>query len=136
MSGSKYLLICLIVGLGCGCSHNRPSLEPQVDVAPGLSASVTNSVLHLELWRPADVQRTNASEMISSNKGLQQPTSSSGDDQGHSNEERLMAITADGFLVRFTIRNKDLSQTNTVLFRYGETNDTNIADWKIVGHFK
>jgi hypothetical protein len=52
------------------------------------------------------------------------------------NEERLIAIQADGFLVRFSDRVDGAMRTNSILFPYGQTIETNTLGWSIVGKYQ
>ena len=61
------------------------------------------------------------------------PVTNSG---GHYDENRLLAIRPEGFLMLFTERDSGVVQTNAVLFRYGESTETNTLGWRIIGRFK
>lgn len=54
---------------------------------------------------------------------------------GRYDEERLISIKADGFVVRFTNRVGGEMQTNFVLFPYGQTTETNTLGWGIAGDY-
>jgi len=73
---------------------------------------------------------------MSGNRSFMSPVGLGSDSSGHYDEERLLAIRADGFLMLFTKRDGGVGQTNAVLFRYGEATETNTLGWKIVGRFK
>jgi hypothetical protein len=75
------------------------------------------------------------SETISGSQSLENPVWS-GTVDGRYNEERLVAIRADGFLILFTQREGGFTQTNIILFPYGQTTETNALGWQIVGRYK
>ncbi|MGA2540252.1 MAG: hypothetical protein ABSG78_01685 [Verrucomicrobiota bacterium] len=74
--------------------------------------------------------------MMSCNRSLAQPVGWGSNSTGHYDEQRLLAIRAEGFVMLFTERDGGVVHTNAVLFRYGQTNETNTLGWKIVGRFK
>jgi hypothetical protein len=118
-----------------GCSRGQEQHPPRihVEVSQGLPASVTSAVLSLKL------SMTNGTVSSASSPSLDCPISAGGGWYGHHHdyqEERLLSIRADGFLMFLKIRDDSLTQTNIVLFRYGETTETNMLGWRIVGRFK
>jgi len=107
-----------------------------VEVSPGLPASVSNAVLRIIQVTPTNATPTTYREKTSGHRSLGSPVGSGGDSVGHYHENRLLAIRAEGFLMLFTSRDGGVVQTNVVLFRYGEVTETNTLGWKIVGQFK
>ena len=127
----------LAAGVGCSDSGHKPLPRISVEVAQDLPPSLSNAVLHLVIVEPSDASPTNnyASKMTG-NRSLKSPVGSSSVSDGHYQEERLVAISADGFVMRFTKDDGQGVRTNVVLFRYGETTETNALGCKIVGRFK
>jgi hypothetical protein len=121
-----------------GCSDKEQKLPPRayVDIFPGLPASVSNAVLHLVLVTPTNASPTNYSGKVSGNRSLEYPVGSSSAGAGHYDEERLLAIRAEGFLMVFTKLKGIAVETSVVLFRYAEVTETNTLGWTIVGQFK
>jgi hypothetical protein len=74
--------------------------------------------------------------MMSGNRSLEHPVGWGSNSDGQYDENRLLAIRAEGFQMLFTERDGGVVQTNIVLFRYGEDTETNTLGWKIVGRFK
>ena len=120
-----------------GCSdHESVTLvhRPTVKIEPGLPASATNAVLQVRIHIPYGLPTNYAS--ISGSRSLKSPVGRGSDSTGFYSEQRLVAIHSDGFVMLFTVRDAGVTKTNTVLFRYGETTETNTMGWKIDGHFK
>ncbi len=86
------------------------------------------------LFFPSDASAGNWTQTISGSFSLKMPGIPDIRSQGE--EERLIAIRADGFVMRFTKRDGGETQTNFVLFPFGQTTETNILGWKIIGNFK
>jgi hypothetical protein len=127
-----FLILWVCVKLG---SHSRP----RVEVTPGLPASATHAVLYLNLAAFNDVPPTNLVRILGQtisdsislrNPGVQGTLSIEGD------EERLVAIRAGGFVIQFKTRSGGETQTNFILFPFGQTTETNLLGWSIVGSFK
>ena len=115
------------------CARHRNSSRPRVEVAPALSASTTDAVLHLKLASFNEASRTGI--RISGILGRKDPVMPGGHSNGRNDDERLIAIRADGFVVRFTDRVDGEMRTNLVLFPYGQTTETNLMAWSIVGDY-
>jgi len=115
------------------------SFQKDVEVAPNLPASLSNAVLHVSCSGPLDGS-------WSGSRSLNSPVGSGSSVVGTNetwNEERLIAINAEGFKMLFTKRwrftgpGQSISQeTNVILFRYGQVTETNTLGWRIVGNFK
>jgi hypothetical protein len=115
------------------CARHESSSRPRVQVAPGLSASATNAVLHLKLVSFNEASRTGSTiSCILSRKNLVMFADPS---NGRYDEERLIAIQTDGFVLRFTDRVGGEMRTNFVLFPYGQTTETNTLGWSVVGDY-
>jgi len=109
-----------------------------VEVETNLSARITNGILHLVLREPIDPLATNYSVSVGS-RSLESPVGSgSGSDATHSkfDEERLIAIKTAGFEMLFTKGSNGVVNTNIIFFPYGETTETNVLGWRIVGNYK
>jgi hypothetical protein len=110
-----------------------------VDISQNLPESARNAVLHLSIFEPVDASPTNYHTAIYGSRSLNSPVGSGsigGSTYTNYQEERLVAINADGFNMLFTRRDNGVVQTNTILFRYGKTTQTNTLGWKIIGNFK
>jgi hypothetical protein len=130
LTGSGLGLL-LILWVCAGHGGHSPS---KVEVSPGLPASSTSAVLHLNLFFPSDASAGNWTQTISGSFSLKMPGIPDIRSQGE--EERLIAIRADGFVMRFTKRDGGETQTTFVLFPFGRTTETNTLGWKIIGNFK
>jgi len=107
--------------------------RPRVEIAPALSAPATNAVLQLKLVSFDEVSRTGIK--ISGILSRKAPVLPGGYSNGRNDDERLIAIRADGFVVRFTDLVDGEMQTNLVLFPYDQTTETNILGWDIAGDY-
>jgi hypothetical protein len=126
--------ICLGISLILWiCARHGSSSSPSVEVAPALSASATNAVLHLKLVSFNEALRTGRE--ISCILSRKVRGMSADPSNGRYDEERLIAIQADGFVIRFTDRVGGEMRTNFVLFPYGQTTETNALGWSIVGDY-
>ena len=140
---SKRPLILIGVSLGLllilwVCARNGSHSRPRVEVAPDLPASVTSAVLHLNLVSSGDALLTNSIQTfttISCSLSQKMPMMSD-PSSGRYDNERLTAIRADGFVIQFTKHDGGEAQTNFVLFPYGQTTETNMMGWNIVGNYK
>lgn len=130
------LITLLAAFIGCSDAARESAPRTDVEVSPGLPASASNAVLHLVLISPTNALPTSPHEMIGGNRSLAHPVGSGSDSSGRQDEDRLLAIRPDGFLMMFSKRYGSVVHTNVVLFRYGETTETNTLGWKIVGRFK
>jgi hypothetical protein len=135
------LLSLVVAGTAAlvGCFDQEtvaPSPPPTVAVTPGLPASATNAVLHLKRVTPSDASSTNWTQILSGSRSLKRPVGSASDSTGRYDEDRLVAVQADGFVILFTKREGGKTQTNGVLFRFGRTTQTNTLGWRIVGDFR
>ncbi len=135
---SKRPLILTGIGLGVFlilwiCARHGSSSYPKVEVSPGLSASAKYAVLHLKLdsfnWA-TDTGRM-LYGMVSQKKPVE-PGRPAGD---RTDAEQLIAIKADGFVIRFTDRVGGEMQTNIILFPFGQTTETNTLEWHVVGDY-
>jgi hypothetical protein len=130
----------LLMLFGCSKDESVTLIHPEtVEVLPGLPSSATNAVLNLRLIAPSDATEANKRELIAGSWSLKSPIGTSSTIEGthtSSQEERLMAIVSDGFQMRFTCRDNGITQSITVLFRFGEVTQTNSMGWRIVGTFK
>jgi hypothetical protein len=121
-----------------------------VTVSSNVSAQFQEASLHLAISEYAPFPGTKTFGTRSLGSPCGQGEMESGTNYSFQ-EERLTAITQDGFEVRFTRRQcpfgqtnnmhfhqieKTIVQTNTVLFRFGETTETNTIGLRIVGKFK
>ena len=90
------------------CSAGRFSYEPvmpvhpqTVEVSPGLPASVTNAVLHVSMYEPANASPTNYRSECFVSRSLKSPVGGRKIFDAESgerwDEQRLIAINADGF---------------------------------------
>ena len=142
-----FILALLVFSAGRFSYEQVTPLHLQtVEVSPGLPTSVTDAVLHLSIYEPADASPTNHRSATIESRSLQSPvgSGSTSTDTGETwNEERLIAINADGFKMLFIKqwRVSGLGQeihreTNVMLFRYGQVTDTNAVGLKIIGKFK
>jgi hypothetical protein len=133
--------VVLAIGL-FGCSKYEGVVlvhPPTVEVSPGLPATATNAVLSLSIFEPADASPTNYRSATYGIRSLQYPGWSSSTIDGTnvwSQEARLAAIIPDGFEIRFTRCDNGVTQTNTVLFRFGETTQTSTIGFRIVGRYE
>jgi hypothetical protein len=119
--------------------------QKPVDVSPNLPASLTNAVLFVKVFEPNDPLATNYASWGGSHS-LKSPVGSSSfiiETNETWNEERLIAINAEGFEMLFTKRwrgaglgQKIHNETNVILFRYGQITETNTLGRRIVGKFK
>ncbi len=107
----------------------------KVKVSKDLPATISNAVLSLVMIRPPNASPSTYGAKNSLRCSLESPGGSSSDGY-HFQEERLIAIRSEGFVVLFTERAGTNVQTNAVLFHYGETNETNVLGWKVTGRFK
>lgn len=131
------VFVLLVTLVGCSDYEGVTLVHQQtVEISPGLPASSTNAVLHLRLVPTLDASSTNKREMIAGSRSLNSPVGSGGDSSGHYHEQRLVAIRVDGFLILFTKRDGGATQTNSLVFPYGQTTQTNALGWRIVGYFK
>lgn len=138
---SKRPLILIGVSLGLllilwVCAGHASHSPPRVEVSPGLPASSKNAVLLLNLFAPIDASPTNFTESISGSFSLKRPYFHDTVSKSSLDEEQLVAIRADGFIMQFTTSDGGKTQTNSVLFPYGQTTETNTLGWRIVGNFK
>jgi|ERR1039458_8638857 hypothetical protein len=125
--------------VGCSDAVRESPPRTDVEVSQGLPPSVSNAVLHLVLISPTNASPTNHTEkyeMMGGNRSLDHPVGWGSNSSGRYDEDRLLAIREEGFVILFTKRDGGVVQTNAVLFRYGETTETNTLGWKIVGRFK
>jgi hypothetical protein len=135
------LALTLLVISGGRLQHERVKLSFQkdIEVAPNLPASLSNAVLHVSC---SDSLDGNWSGSRSLNSPMGSVSSVVGTNETW-NEDRLIAINAEGFKMLFTKRwrytglGQSLYQeTNVILFRYGQITETNTLGRRIVGHFK
>ena len=115
------------------CARHGSSSRPRVEIAPTISATTTNAVLHLKLVSFNEVSRTGIT--ISGILSLKNPIMRGGHSNGRNDDERLIAMRADGFVVRFTDHIDGEVRTNLVLFPYDQTTETNFLEWSIVGYY-
>jgi hypothetical protein len=128
-SGLGLLLILWVCG---GHGGHSP---PRVEVSPGLPAPSTSAVLHLNLFFPGDTSASGWTQTSSGSFSLKRPYFHDSVSKSSLDEERLVAIRADGFVMQFTTRDGGETKTNSVLFPYGQTTETNTLGWRIVGNF-
>jgi len=142
-----FVLTLLVFSAGRFSYEQVTPIYPQtVEVSPGLPPSASDAILNLSIYEPADASPTNYRSKIFGSRSLQYlgGFSSSSTDTGETwDENRLIAINADGFKMFFTKRwrlpglGQEIHQeTNVILFRYGQVTDTNAIGWRIVGKFK
>jgi hypothetical protein len=113
-------------------------LHSKVALAPDLPASAKNAVLYLQLVASADALATNWIQTIAGISGSlsqRMPVIPSDHSNGCYAEERLIAIQADGFVIRFTDRVGGEIRTNFVLFPFGQITETNTLGWNIIGDY-
>jgi hypothetical protein len=138
MRALEYLALVYLLAACVGCSERdqKTPFSAVVQISKEAPEAVRKKVLSIVIHNPSDVSVTNwQGVVISGKRSLKSPTGS-GSDSGGSHEERLIAINADGFKVLFTNTRGEVVQTNAVLFRYGETTDTNTIGWRIVGKYQ
>ncbi|HEY5234043.1 MAG TPA: hypothetical protein VIK35_10975 [Verrucomicrobiae bacterium] len=142
------LVLALLV-ISAGRFHYESvtlTFQKPVDVSPNLPASLTNAVLFVKVFEPSDPLATNYASWRGS-RSLNFPGGSSGSSVIGTNEkwdeDRLIAINAEGFEMLFTKRwrwaglgQKIHNETNVILFRYGQITETNTLGRRIVGKFK
>jgi hypothetical protein len=140
------VFVCLLYG-ECFGSFDRSIIPTEtVAVSSNVPEKMERAILHLAIYE------TNGS--CYGSRSLESPCGSGSTDDGinvYSQEERLVAITPDGFEMRFTRKQCPstwatkaplvegvnlIIQTNTVLFRFQGTTETNTLGWRIVGKFK
>ncbi len=129
------ILAWLAVIVGCSERDRESSHIAPVEVSSGLPAAITNALLIVRMSKPNDASPTNYKELISGTRSLQSPMGSSSSGQNYQ-EERLVAIKPEGFVLLFTDREGEIVHTNLVVFPYGQTTETNALGWKIVGQYK
>ena len=128
-------IVCLVVFMLLWVyARHRSSSRPRVEVAPALLASAKDAVLHLRLVSFNEASQTGRE--VSCILSRKDPGMFADPSNGRYDEERLIAIQADGFVIRFTDRVGGEMRTNFVLFPYGQTIETNTLGWSIVGNFK
>jgi hypothetical protein len=140
---SKRPLILLGVCLGTflilwACARHGSYARPRVELTPDLPASATNAVLYLSLAASADTLSNHWTQTVTTISGSlsrKRPVMPGGHSNGRYDEERLIAIRADGFMIQFTKRAGREMRTNYVLFPYGRTTETNAVGWDIVGSY-
>jgi hypothetical protein len=142
-----FSLALLVFSAGRFSYEQVTPIHPQtVEVSPGLSPSVSDAVLHLSIYEPVDASPTNYRSAHFGGRSLQHPVGSGGElaDMGGTwDENRLIAINADGFKILFTkqwrlpgVGQEIHQETNVILFRYGQVTDTNVIGWRIIGKFE
>lgn len=138
---SKRPLILLVACLGVFLilwvyARHGSHFRPKVEVALGSPAPAKNAVLHLRLISSSGAWGTpNWTQTVDTGILSQKIVSLGGHSNGRDDEERLMAIQADGFVIRFTKYDAGETQTNFVIFPYGQTTKTNIMGESIVGSY-
>jgi hypothetical protein len=135
---SKRPLILIGIWLGLflilwTCAGHGRSSRPRVEVAPTLSASAASAVLHLKLVSFNQTSQTGIT--ISGILSRKDPVLPGGHSDGRNDDERLIAIQADGFVIQFTEGVGGEMRTNCILFPYGQTTETNIMEWSIAGDY-
>lgn len=109
------------------------SPRSKVEVAPALSASITNAVLHLKLVSFNEASQTGRT--VSCILSRENQVMFANPSIGRSDEERLTAIQADGFVIRLTDRVGGELRTNFILFPYGQTTETSTLGWSVIGDY-
>jgi hypothetical protein len=115
------------------CARHQISFQPSVEVAPALSASVKDAVLNLKLASFDEASQTG--KRISGILSRKDPVMNADPSNGRYDEERLMTIQADGFVIRITDRVGGEMRTNFILFPYGQATETNTLGWGILGDY-
>jgi hypothetical protein len=126
----NFAAFALLLAFG-GCSdggRESPS-RPIVKVSPNLPASLRDAVLLLSVRDPAHGSTFG-------DRSLESPVGSGSGSDGHFDEERLIAIRADGFEVLLTQGQDHIAQTAGVFFPFGKTTELSVLGCKVAGKFK
>jgi hypothetical protein len=127
-------VVCLVVFIILWVYARHGShARPRIDVAPALPASATDAILHLKLASFNAASQTGST--ISSILSQKDRVMFADPSHGLFDEERLIAIRADGFVIQFIHRESGETRTNLVLFPYGQVTETNTMGWTIVGSY-
>ncbi len=141
------LIVVLVILCAIKLKHrSAPAPKSTVEVSTDVPPRLQNDMLYVRIH-----ERTGGSLATLS---FAQPFASASiesDTNMDTEEERLVAIQTNGFEVLFTKTVYSVSKTNNsltiqkgkgveqkgvVLFRDGETTQTNVLEWEIVGQFK
>ena len=148
MFAMRHFLVFASLAFLVGCSDSERvvlSSQKDVEVSTNLPESLRSAVLYIKVQEPINPQATNYRSW-SGSRSLNSPGGSSSGEDGTMQTwdgDQLIGIDAEGFKILFTkkwrptgLRQKISSETNVILFRYGQITETNTLRWKIVGKFK
>jgi hypothetical protein len=133
------LALASIVALFSGCSHLNGKQNPisrDVRIADGVPATTTNAVLVLDVYVPSYVSPMNGGgAQWGGRRSIQHPFGSLNYGNWVS-DERLIAITTDGFEVLLRKTETNTTVTESIVFPFDEITETNAFGWRIKGRFE
>jgi hypothetical protein len=127
-------VVCLVAFVILwACARHGSHTRPRIEVTPSLPASATNAILHLKLVSFNATSQTGST--ISGILSRKNQVMFADPSNGLYDEERLIAMRSDGFVIQFLHREGGEMRTNLVLFAYGQVTETNTMGWNIVGSY-
>ena len=132
-----FFLFTIITGCGDG-GPGAPAYQSGIEISKNIPDRFVNSSLRLKISNLVGDAATNR-QMWTGSRSLKSPLGSVSSVDGsnrYSFEERLVSIKTNGFVILFSKNENGLLTTNMMLFRYGETNQTNALGLDIIGQFE